>query len=91
MQLLNVVIALRLRGLRQYQAAHAIGVSDSHLSRIVLGQEDATPIERRRLAELLQADETWLFSTSIPPALRPIVNDPVAPAAAVAVERATET
>jgi transcriptional regulator with XRE-family HTH domain len=61
--LVNFKTALAARGMRQIELALDLKVSPTVLSEIVNGRRSASPSLRARLAEVLQADEAWLFST----------------------------
>ena len=66
--LVNFKTALAARGMRQIELALELKIAPTVLSEIVNGRRNATPSQRARLAEMLQADESWLFSnfTRIP-------------------------
>ena len=61
--LANFKTALAARGMRQIELALELKISPTALSEIVNGRRTASPSLRARLAELLQADEAWLFSS----------------------------
>lgn len=61
--LANFKLALAVRGIKQVELALRIGIDPALLSRIVNGRRNADPVLRTRLAEALQVDEAWLFST----------------------------
>jgi hypothetical protein len=61
--LVNFKTALAARGMRQIELALDLKVSPTVLSEIVNGRRSANPSLRARLAEVLQADEAWLFSS----------------------------
>ncbi len=61
----NLITAIRVRGLRSYEVARSAGIRESHLSMAIHGRAELGPQARRRIAELLQVDERWLFSQSI--------------------------
>jgi transcriptional regulator with XRE-family HTH domain len=67
--LVNLKSAIAARGLRQVDLALELKIAPSVLSEIVNGRRSAYASLRARLAEALQADELWLFSTitRIPP------------------------
>jgi transcriptional regulator with XRE-family HTH domain len=67
--LVNLKSAIAARGLRQVDLALELKIAPSVLSEIVNGRRSADVSLRGRLAEALQADESWLFSTltRIPP------------------------
>ena len=53
--------ALISRGLTQMQVAHALGVSESLISKIINGHIDPKPELRKGLADLLDVKEENLF------------------------------
>ena len=53
---------------RQYVAAQRAGLSESTLSRIVVGRREATPMERRALAKVLRMPQRELFPQERPAA-----------------------
>jgi transcriptional regulator with XRE-family HTH domain len=64
----NLKTALAARRVRQVDLAIELKISPSVFSEIVNGRRSAEPSLRARLADILQADEDWLFSnvTQIP-------------------------
>lgn len=65
--LANMKATLAARRLRQVDLAIELKISSSLLSEIVNGRRSAEPSLRARLAEILQADQDWLFGeTHIP-------------------------
>lgn len=67
----NIKAALMLRRIRQFQLAHALGISEPILSRVISGRQAASPELRKRMAKALRVDEKWLFaSIEIAPAPR---------------------
>jgi transcriptional regulator with XRE-family HTH domain len=62
--LLNLKLQLLRRGMRQNQLARLLEMDESMLSRIMNGFRPPAPQVRERIATLLQADETWLFSST---------------------------
>ena len=61
--LANLKAALAARNLRQADLAAALKVSPGLLSEIVRGRREAPATLRTRIAEILRADERWLFTT----------------------------
>ena len=61
--LANFKTALAARGMRQIELALELKISPTVLSEIVNGRRTASPSLRARLAEMLRADEAWLFSS----------------------------
>jgi transcriptional regulator with XRE-family HTH domain len=61
----NLKTALAARRLHQVDVAIELKISPSVLSEIVNGRRSAEASLRARLAEILQADEEWLFSSAI--------------------------
>jgi len=58
---LNLKIAMQLRGVRVVQLAARVGQQPYQISNFVQGHADPRPELRRRIAEVLDADEAWLF------------------------------
>jgi transcriptional regulator with XRE-family HTH domain len=50
------------RGVRQYDAARLLGITETRLSRIMCGRLEATEDEKRKLARLLQMPIGELFA-----------------------------
>jgi transcriptional regulator with XRE-family HTH domain len=61
--LVNFKTVLAARGMRQIELALDLKISPTVLSEIVNGRRTASPSLRARLADMLQADEAWLFSS----------------------------
>lgn len=61
--LANLKLAIAQRGVKQYDLAAALKISPSQLSEVIRGRREPEPWLRERLAELLRADEGWLFAT----------------------------
>lgn len=61
--LVNFKTALAARGTRQVELALELKIAPTVLSEIVNGRRSANPSLRARLAEMLQVDEAWLFSS----------------------------
>ena len=61
----NLKMALAVRGMRQIELAQKLGVASDLLSRIVRGWSEPSVELRVRIAEVLQADEGWLFSANV--------------------------
>lgn len=62
---LNLKMAIAAKFRTQLAFARKIGMHPIALNKICGGWNEPTPVERRRIAEALEADEGWLFS-SIP-------------------------
>jgi transcriptional regulator with XRE-family HTH domain len=60
--LANLKTAIAARGLRQIELAQKLHISSDFLSRVVRGWTKPSADLRVRIAEVLQADETWLIS-----------------------------
>lgn len=60
---LNLKMAIAARFKTQLAFAREVGLHSIALSKIVNGWREPTPVERRRIAEALDADEGWLFSS----------------------------
>ena len=61
--LANFKTALAVRGMKQIELATELKIAPTVLSEIVHGRRCASPSLRARVAAMLQADETWLFSS----------------------------
>jgi transcriptional regulator with XRE-family HTH domain len=61
----NLKTALAARRVRQVDLAIELKISPSLLSEIVNGRRSAEPSLRAHLAEILKADEDWLFDRTI--------------------------
>jgi transcriptional regulator with XRE-family HTH domain len=57
----NLRIQLWKVGIRQNRLARMLDMDETLLSRIVNGYRQPTPEFRKKIAELLQSDEAWLF------------------------------
>ena len=77
--LVNLAIAIRSKGFRNYKVAQVAGMSEADFSRKLNGRGEFSPVEKRRISELLDADKTWLFVTSarIPRATPTVDAEPV--------------
>jgi plasmid maintenance system antidote protein VapI len=64
--LLALKMALMRRGVRQYDAARLLGITDTRMSRIICGRLEATDEEKKRLAQLLQTPAEELFAAPEP-------------------------
>jgi transcriptional regulator with XRE-family HTH domain len=58
---LNIIAALEKRGIHQYELASRCGLSETRLSRIIRGREQATAEEQLRIASALSAHAADLF------------------------------
>jgi len=63
--LANLKTAIAARGFRQIELAQKLDIPSDFLSRIVRGWTKPSPDLRVRIAEVLQADEGWLFSANV--------------------------
>lgn len=66
--LLALKMALMRRGVRQYDAARLLGITDTRMSRIICGRLAATDDEKKRLAQLLETPVEELFADVAPEA-----------------------
>lgn len=57
----NLRIQLWKAGIRQNRLAKILEMDETLLSRILNGYRQPSPELRKKLAEVLQADEAWLF------------------------------
>ena len=69
----NLKAALVARGIRQVDLALSLQIGETQVSRVFNGRRQPSPGLRRRIAEILNANEKWLFSQAkrIPPLTRP--------------------
>lgn len=67
--LVNLKMTIAARGLKQVDFALQLKIAPTVLSEIIHGRRRADSSLRARIADVLHADETWLFSsiTRIPP------------------------
>lgn len=75
--LANLKAALAVRNLRQVDLAiHKLGIPPSMLSEIIHGRRRANAELRSKIADVLQADERWLFEgeVKIPAIAEPIAS-----------------
>lgn len=63
--LANLKATIAARRLRQVDVAIELKIPPSVLSEVINGRRQANASVRARLAELLNANEVWLFSTFI--------------------------
>ena len=64
---LNLKLQLWRSGMRQNQFAKMLGMDETVLSKIVNGFRHPSLQVRRRIADLLEIDEQWLFETAEQP------------------------
>ncbi len=57
----NLKLQLWRSGMRQCRLAQLVGIHESLLSKIVNGFRRPDPETRAHIAEVLHADESWLF------------------------------
>jgi transcriptional regulator with XRE-family HTH domain len=57
----NLKLKLWSTGMRQNRLAQMLGIDETMLSKVINGFREATPDVRQKIANLLQADESWLF------------------------------
>ena len=58
---LRIIAALEKRGIHQYELASKCGLSETRLSRIIRGREQATTEEQLRIAAALNVRVSDLF------------------------------
>jgi transcriptional regulator with XRE-family HTH domain len=63
--LANLKTAIAARGFRQIELAQKLDIPSDFLSRVVRGWTKPSADLRVRIAEVLQADESWLFSVNV--------------------------
>ena len=61
--LANVVVAMRLRGLWQWQLASHCDLPPWQLKALIAERRPLDPWQRERLSEILNADPAWLFES----------------------------
>jgi transcriptional regulator with XRE-family HTH domain len=59
----NLKLKLWSAGIRQNRLAQMVGIDETMLSKAINGFREITPEVRRKIADVLEADETWLFET----------------------------
>lgn len=57
----NLKLEIFKKGLRQSHMARTLGIREPILSRIIHGHKEPSDTIKKMIAELLQADEAWLF------------------------------
>jgi transcriptional regulator with XRE-family HTH domain len=60
----NLKMRLWTSGIRQNRLAQMLNVDETLLSKVINGYREPNVELRRRIAELLDADEQWLFERS---------------------------
>ena len=60
----NLKLKLWSTGMRQNRLAQMLGMDETMLSKVINGFRAITPEVRERIADLLDADESWLFQTT---------------------------
>lgn len=60
----NLKLQLWNLGLRQNKLAQLLDLDETVVSKIINGFREPTGEVRRRIAELLEADEQWLFKSN---------------------------
>lgn len=70
----NLKLQLWRSGIRQNRLAQMLGIHETLLSRIVNGFREPDPQVRAKIAQLLESEECWLFSTERPGASAPAVR-----------------
>lgn len=68
----NLKVAIELQGTTVAQVAVALGKQPGLISHVIQGRIEPDPELRRRIAEVLNADERWLFRdvTHVPSLIR---------------------
>jgi transcriptional regulator with XRE-family HTH domain len=62
----NLKLQLWKSGIRQNRLAKMLGMDETVLSKIINGFRHPSLQTRRRIADLLETDERWLFDTGEP-------------------------
>jgi transcriptional regulator with XRE-family HTH domain len=57
----NLKLKIFLRGSHQNRLAKSVGIDETVLSKIIHGYRKPTTMQRKLLADFLEADEAWLF------------------------------
>jgi len=63
----NLIYAMALRGLLNYQLAAEVDMHESRFSRCARGRLAFKPEERAKIAAVLKFDTAWLFARPTPP------------------------
>lgn len=72
----NLKVALAVRGIRQLDLASRLRVSPATISAIMHGRRQASASERESIAQVLNAEEHWLFQKHVRiPAVKFGAND----------------
>ncbi|HET7208500.1 MAG TPA: helix-turn-helix transcriptional regulator [Terriglobales bacterium] len=61
----NLKLQIWRSGIHQNQLARKVNIDETLLSRIINGYREPSAQLRARIAELLQADEGWLFQRQV--------------------------
>jgi plasmid maintenance system antidote protein VapI len=60
----NLKLKLWSTGMRQNRLAQMLGMDETLLSKVINGFRAVSPDVRKKIADLLEADESWLFQTT---------------------------
>lgn len=57
----NLKLQIFKRGIHQNNLARELGINEAILSKIIRGYRQPSEAQRQKLAQYLEADESWLF------------------------------
>ena len=57
----NIKIQIFRKGIHQNQLARILGMDETVLSKIIRGYREPSEVQRKQIADYLQANEQWLF------------------------------
>jgi transcriptional regulator with XRE-family HTH domain len=60
----NIKLQIFRKGIHQNQLARTLGMDETMLSKIIRGYREPSEVQRKQLANYLDANEQWLFEKS---------------------------
>jgi transcriptional regulator with XRE-family HTH domain len=60
----NIKLQIFRKGIHQNQLARALAMDETLLSKIIRGFREPSEVQRKKLADYLDANEQWLFEKS---------------------------
>ena len=60
----NIKLQIFRKGIHQNQLARTLGMDETILSKIIRGFREPSEVQRKQLANYLEASEQWLFEKS---------------------------
>jgi transcriptional regulator with XRE-family HTH domain len=60
----NIKLQIFRKGIHQNQLAQTLGMDETLLSKIIRGYREPSEVQRKQLADCLNASEQWLFEKS---------------------------